>query len=1112
MSKNQNWEEKFIDKNIAELARTYDMIRGANINIARITPEIYDGLKPVQRRALYIMYLENKGKIKRKLASISGDTFGRVHPHCIHGDTIFATSYGKMEIQNIYAYGKPVEVKSIDIENNSIVSSIMYNVRITKYVDELYMISFKDGGQIKCTNDHSLLLMNNGKSVWVRADEIKQNDIMYSGFTYKTTNGETKHIFGVEVESVDIIKYDQPEPVYDFTVDGLENALSFIDGGRYICVHNSPTSIEDAIVGMEQPWHNNIPLVTGYGNWGTCHSFDTEVLTRHGWKLFKNLTNDDQLGSIDPKTKSLIFEHPTKLISYHYEGKMIVGNHHSIDFMVTPDHKMLISEYHPKNKTFSEFKFVSADKLPLYFKLITNYKLGDKLIDLHSKNVIDNDNKSEIIFSRTSVIHKELYDNMVYCATMPTYHTLITRRNGKILISGNCSGDDAGASRYIHATLSEYSLACFFDDWENAVVDMVMGADEKTREPVYLPAKYPNVLINGCLGIGYGLSSNIPPFNFKEVIESTITLMNDPTSNIVLIPDSPTGASIIEGNFMSFADGSNGSYRMRCTYNIDAENNVITITSVPYLISLNNVRAKIADVKDKGGLSELVDMNDLTDTSIKLQLIIRDDVNPYKFMKKLIKEVSGLEKGYPINLTITNDYETFDYSLREIILRWIQYRREQKRLVVNNRRTNLLAEQRTNDVKIFLLTGNNIEIVHNIFKNGRNRTDIEKKLIDQYYNSEIHMDSLMARTLSNMRMVELSIEAYESYLKRKEEISKELQEVEEILMDKDGIDKVIIAELRDGAKRFGTARKSNVVPYKISAGTEITGVCILQLSSDRMITRKIATNVDQEPIPADSNGFAVVVDNDSSFILIDENAHHSFIRVKDLPVDVEVPTNRYSKQNLQGNIIAMLPVDIEDQNMCCTLITKNGQLKRIRISDIGPSKKPVINLSSADKLVKGVVTKLRTTKDILVFTKNGMGQRFDPNTIKITSPLAKGGNGFKLKDDDEIIGCYAINPEENQYLFYMTSKGKARLNLLEYLTQRDSKHDAMLNLISLNERDKLVAVVGCNKLDKIQVFFDDGSDEIVEIEHIPESTMSSDPKKVTTKNAVTTNVVKIKVL
>ena len=589
-------------------------------------------------------------------------------------------------------------------------------------------------------------------------------------------------------------------------------------------------------------------------------------------------------------------------------------------------------------------------------------------------------------------------------------------------------------------------------------------------------------------------------------------LIADPNANIVLIPDSPTGASIIEGDFYKLTNSCNSRYSQRCTYEIDAENNVIRITSLPYLITVNDIRQKIADIKDKGGLSELIDMNDMTGVNVDLQLVIRDDVNPYKFMKKLIKSVSGLEKDYPVNIVVTNDYETFDYSIKDLLLRWIGWRREQKRVAINHRRTTLLAEQRTNDVKIFMLDKKNMNDVKEIYRTGRNRSEIEKRLVEKYHDSEIRMDSLQARTLSNLRMVDLSIEAYESYLKRRDEIAKELNEVEDTLKDDNGIDKIIIGELRDGAKRFGAPRKSNVIPYKISLGTEVAGVCILQLSSDGMITRRTATNVDEEPVPHDSNGFAVRVDNDSSFILIDNTGHHSFIKVKDLPIDVEVPVNRYSKQNLNGNIIAMLPVDIENDDMCCTLISKKGQLKKIRISEIGPSKKACIALSDGDTLVRGIITKSKSSKDILIYTKNGMGQRFDPNSVRITSINAKGGNGFKLKDDDEILGCYAISPEENRYILYMTTKGKARLNLIEYLPMRDSKHDAMVKLISLNDRDKLISVTGCNKFDKLQIFFDDGTDEVIEINTLPESTMSSDPKKVTSKNAVTTNIVKTKLI
>ena len=779
-------EEKFIDRNIGQLCKEYDCIRGANINLARIAPDFIDGLKPVQRRALYIMYLKDQGRNYRKLASISGDVFGRVHPH-------------------------------------------------------------------------------------------------------------------------------------------------------------APTSIDDALVGLAQKWHNNIPLIDGKGNFGTE------------------------------------------------------------------------------------------------------------------------------------------------------------------------SGDESGASRYIQARLSDYAFACFFEDWKYSVVDMTMGYDEETKEPIYLPAKYPNVLLNGCLGIGYGTASNLCPFNFKEVIDATIMLMMNPNANIVLIPDSPTGADIIADDFAKICDSGNGKYTMRCTYKVDAENNVITITSLPYMIPGNQIVERIADIKVKGELEELIDMEDMSGDGIEIHLRIRDDVNPYKFMKVLIRDVAGLEKTYPINIVVTNDYKSYDYSIKQLLLEWIKWRREQKRIVVSHKRTTLLSEQRTNDVKIFLMSKNNLNDTLAIFKGSRNRDEIEKKLIEKYKHSEIRMDSLQARTLSNLRFIDLSIDAYQACLKRRDELEKELKEVETILNSENGIDKLIIAELRDGAKRFGSPRKSNVIPYKISTGTEVAGTCILQLSSDGLINRRIATNVDEEPIPADSNGFAVKVDNDSSFILIGDDGYHSFIKVKDIPIDASVPVNRYSKQNLSGNIVAMLPVDIE-VNRYCVLISKKGTLKKISINSIGLSKKPIMYLAEGDKIVRGIVTEAKTSKDILVYTKEGMGQRFDPNLIRVTSPLAKGGNGFKLKGDDEIIGCYPINPAENAYLLYTTTKGKMRLNEIKYLPIRDSKHDSMVMLISLNDRDKLVSIIGCNQLDKVQVFYDDGTNEIVDISKLEVSTMSSEPKKVTTKNAVSNNIVKVKLV
>ena len=692
-----------------------------------------------------------------------------------------------------------------------------------------------------------------------------------------------------------------------------------------------------------------------------------------------------------------------------------------------------------------------------------------------------------------------------------SWHNLIPLIN----ISGNAgdiSGSPAGADRYIRANLTDYTIACFFEDWKDSVVDMELAFDEESLMPKYLPAKYPNVLLNGCKGIGHmGVSCNIPSYNFREVCEATIQLMMNPNSNIVMIPDSPTGADIIQTDFAKLTNEGRGSYMQRCTYEIDDVNNSITITSLPDNITSNMIRERIADIKEKGGFRELVDMKDYSGINVKIQLDVRSDVNPYKFVKKLIAEVAGLQNTYPVTITVTYELKSYDWSIKQLILEWINWRREQKHVSVSNKRATLTAEQRINDIKLFIMNEKNLEETIKIFRTSHNRAEIEERLIKRYHDTEIRLDSLQARALSNMRMVELTIDSYNAYKEKAEELKKKLAEIEDILHTKNGIDKVIIAELRDGMKRFGTERRSNVVPYKISTANVVEGFCIIQLSSDGTVIRKKATNAEEEPIPTDSNGFACVVDNDSSFILIADNGSHTFVKVRDIPTDMEFPVFRFTNKVLSGNIIAMLPVDMES-NLCCTLISRKGVVKRFKINELGPSKKPVMQLDEGDKIVRGIVLKERSQKELLIYTRNGLGQRLDNNTIRLTAPSSKGVNGFKISSDDEIIGVYAISPEQNQYLLYVTARGKMRLNLLDYLPTRNSKHDQMVQLINLPDRDKLVAVVGCNKLDKVQVFYDDNDTETVEIEYMKEKTMGAEPKKVVKKNMTSTKIAKVKLL
>lgn len=1133
------FNEKFIDKNIADLCKEYSLIHGKNLLLGRVVPDMIDGLKPVARRLLYTMFKKDQGKNFRKVAAITGETIATIHMHsdtsvedalvglsqwwnnnipliegqgnfgCHDKETLVLTREGWKYFKDIT---KDDKLASVNPEDGNLIFEHPINIMKYHYIGDL-IIGKHESLDFAVTPNHKMVIRKYIKSLrrldanytFTNAQDIG----WYSGLCNKFyQNKEMSDNVILEAELVD---NGNILPEVEISMEDWVQFLGMYLADGWMYIHNSKGYdeyiIQISVVTKERKkkYYSEVLSNMGLNNkWSQARRGFT-IWNKRVWKLLESY---GLFGAKAPNKfiPDFIFD-----LDKSYIEKFLYG-------FAMGDGQF--------TKTDGVFYYTSSERMAQQLQILmlmcgkfSKLKSMEPKTSTIKGRIIKQLNKQYYVYEwsgkrqsidRPKHITRVPYNDYVYCAEVPTYNTLITKRNECILLSGNSvSGDAAGASRYILARLSEYAYDCFFADWKESAVDMVIGADAETKEPLYLPSKYPNILLNGITGIGYGKACNLAPFNFKEIVEATIALMKNAEADILLIPDSPTGADIVGGNFKKIVDMGNGGYIMRCRYEIDADKNVIRIVNLPYQVTVNAVREKIADIKEKNGLPELVGMNDYSGKVVDLQLTLRNDVNPYKFMKRLIEEVAGLEKAYPVNIVVVNDYEAYDWSIKRLLNEWIRYRREQKRVTVGYRRTTLLAEQRTNDVKIFLMDKDNLETTINIFKTSRNKADIELRLIEKYRNSEIRMDSLQAKTLSDMRMHELSIESYERCLERRNELVTELQEVDDILNTGNGIDKVIINELRDGIKKFGRPRKSNVIPYKISIDQEVDGECILQLSGDGIITRKKCTNVDTEAVPIDNNGFAVKVGNDCAFAVIDENGHFDFIKVRELPVDSEQPLNRFTKKKLD-TIVALLPFDFESTK-CCTLISKLGVLKKIRISEMKASRKPCIELDKNDKLIRGIVTKETTKLDVLIYTKNGVGQRLDPNIIRITSFVAKGGYGFKLQLDDEISGAFSINPEY-QYLCYVTTRGKVRLNLLEYLPTRKDKHDEMLKLISLGSREYLCSVVGCNKYDKLQLYYSDGTTEVVDVSKLKESTMSEDPIKVVTKNVVSTTVVKVNLI
>ena len=462
--------------------------------------------------------------------------------------------------------------------------------------------------------------------------------------------------------------------------------------------------------------------------------------------------------------------------------------------------------------------------------------------------------------------------------------------------------------------------------------------------------------------------------------------------------------------------------------------------------------------------------------------------------------VAGLEKSFSVNMSVTNDFMSFDLSVKEILLQWIKYRCDQKRVVISNKRTNLLYEQRINDIKLFIMNKNNLEKTIAIFKNGLNRKSIEKTLIETYKNSVIKMDSLQAQALSEMKMYELSKEYYQKYLNKKEELIKEIDKVEKILNEENGITNIIITELTEGAKKFGSPRKSNVVDEEIKSTVDIDSYCILQIS-DGVVNRTAVTNVDEEPIPNDPNGFAIKAEDHSQFIVIDENGLYSFIKVNEIPLGIDVPLVHFLHQKL-SKIIAI--ISTEDLSKSCLLVTKMGYIKALSLDSFAPSRtKPCIKLRDKDKLIKGILLNQNSDKDLIIYTKEGFGQRFNFKT----SSKFSGQPLIILNKDDEVCGCFIINGKEKDLLLYITSRGKVRLNLSKYLPQRGSIKEEKVNLIPLSSSDSLVAIIACNNFDSFKIFFDDFSCRELKVSDLKPTTMSSEPEQIFPKGK---KIVKIK--
>lgn len=630
---------------------------------------------------------------------------------------------------------------------------------------------------------------------------------------------------------------------------------------------------------------------------------------------------------------------------------------------------------------------------------------------------------------------------------------------------GNVCGDEPAASRYIEAKLNPFANRCFFTDIDKSNVPMRLAYNGDDKEPDYLPAMYPVVLINPQLsGIGYGMASNIPPFNFNEVVKATIKLMHDPKAKIMLIPDSPTGCDVVDiGLFKEINKTGKSKFTFRASYEIDYSNNIIVVTSLPLQVSTEMVILKIIELRKKGFVDELLTINDNSKSNtVDLHLVLRKDVNPDKFIEKLMNKDTGLKKTYSCEIRVIHDFESKLYSPKKLLLAWIEYRKDCVRAIYNEKLITAMSDYHLNELYIFITSEENAKKAQTLIFKSRNKAEAKEKLI-----KEFKITTLQAESVAKLSMFDFTRERHAWFKDRKRVLDEEIKEYEAILNSDDAVDKIIEAQLEEGMKLFGGPRRSTVVKdgseEKIPNTMHFVGV-----SKDGFI-KKISADAGTSigNVGSTSNIMATLVNNRDNLLVFDGSGMISRISVSALPdmlfEDNGVEISRYFKVN--GDVVSMIrESDIkEHSDSNIVLVTEKGFGKKTSLSEFKKIKTSTIaiTLDEGDKLVSAIPS--LDTDDFIVYTNFGDGIRLSTRDFKLYKKQARGLSLISLKPNEKVVGIDILF-DGMKHLLYITSSGRLKRTEMKYFPVMKRKDEA-ISLIALEKGESLLGVRGVKKGD-----------------------------------------------
>lgn len=664
---------------------------------------------------------------------------------------------------------------------------------------------------------------------------------------------------------------------------------------------------------------------------------------------------------------------------------------------------------------------------------------------------------------------------------------------------GSAAGDDAGASRYIEARLTYFAYKAYFEEFDPNIVDMVPNHTNDTFEPEYFPAKYPIALINGAFGIGYGAACGIPPHNFSEVCEATLELMDDPSADILLVPDIPSGAYIVDnGELGQINKTGSGKLVMRGRIDLDEKNNILSIKNTPWMVSLNKVIASILELQDSKKITGIKDIeDDGEEGEIDKKIILKKEVDPIAIMHTIYTK-TNMQATKPVVFKVIDEFQDLDYNVKAFLLDWIDMRIETKRRVLNNKLIKAKERQHILHILLFILNKDNAEKTLKLVKNANNKKEIIEGLMKLY-----GISSLQADTIANMRVTGFSKEAKMKYQNEKSEIDKTIEELEKITRSDKKIKKIIKKELEEGIKLFGEPRRSEIISIEGEVKIRNTRHVVV-----------FTLNGFVKKLPEDSTSIGFIEQGDYPMeIILSQNIDELLIfdqtgKISKVPVHAIANHTLDSKgeplsklATVNGRIAKIFAkptpemlamFEKKNQELYILMVTKNGIIKKTPISNYMNIKNELLGMVVKDGDELQTVKLLIGDKDIVVYTNKGFGVRFNSSEIKETSRMSIGVKSMELTEGEIVIGMELVNSDD-KFLFAITDKGTGKKSTMSTFKtmERNSKP---LRIISLEDNENLITIRTVKGNEKFKAYLK-GSVELIDLENVPELPRLSKGKK-----------------